>query len=102
MLDGLEPFQHPPGREEGHLKGQANALKALLAQLAAHNLGLCVLTTRLPLADLDDFEGGPVRRIELKPDPLRPAPDSSGRVTLWESARNWSRRLVSSAATALP
>src|SRR6201993_3215271 len=50
VLDGLEPLQHPPGPQEGRLREPA--LQALLRELAAYNTGLCIVTTRLPVADL--------------------------------------------------
>jgi predicted ATPase len=64
VLDGLEPLQHPPGPQEGRL--HEPALQALLGELAAFNKGLCVITTRLPVADLADQEGGSVLRLELE------------------------------------
>jgi tetratricopeptide (TPR) repeat protein len=54
VLDGLEPLQHPPGPYEGHLREPA--LQALLRELAAFNRGLCLITTRLPIAELADYE----------------------------------------------
>ena len=66
ILDGLEPLQYPPGRgqQEGALKDQS--MQALLRELAALNPGLCVITSRLPVADLTDFEGDTTRRINLE------------------------------------
>jgi tetratricopeptide (TPR) repeat protein len=66
MLDGLEPLQHPPGRgqQEGALKDQS--MQALLRELAALNPGLCVISSRLPVADLVDYEGDTARRINLE------------------------------------
>src|SRR5205085_11864074 len=60
LLDGLEPLQFPPGRghQEGALK--EHTMQALLRELAAHNPGLCVITSRLAVADLADFEGDTV------------------------------------------
>ena len=49
VLDGLEPLQNPPGSQEGRLREPS--LQALLRELAAFNKGLCVITTRLPVAD---------------------------------------------------
>jgi serine/threonine protein kinase len=54
VLDGLEPLQNPPGPQEGRLREPS--LQALLRELAASNTGLCVITTRLPVADLADHE----------------------------------------------
>ena len=54
VLDGLEPLQNPPGPQEGRLREPS--LQALLRELAAFNKGLCVITTRLPVADIADHE----------------------------------------------
>jgi len=54
VLDGLEPLQNPPGPQEGRLREPS--LQALLRQLAAFNTGLCVITTRMPVADVADHE----------------------------------------------
>jgi hypothetical protein len=64
VLDGLEPLQNPPGAQEGRLREPA--LQALLRELAAFNKGLCVLTTRLPVADLADHECRSAPRRELE------------------------------------
>jgi hypothetical protein len=55
VLDGLEPLQYPPGPTEGKLKDQA--IEALLKGLAAHNEGLCVVTTREKLPDIQQHYG---------------------------------------------
>ena len=64
VLDGLEPLQNPPGPQEGRLRDPS--LQALLRELAAFNSGLCVITTRLPIADLADHErtSAPRRNLE--------------------------------------
>ena len=64
VLDGLEPLQNPPGAQEGRLREPS--LQALLRELAAFNTGLCVITTRLPVADLADHERGSTPRRELE------------------------------------
>lgn len=64
ILDGLEPLQHPPGPQEGRLKDAA--LQVLLVELAAHQPGLCVVTTRVGVGDLVEFENGTVLRHELE------------------------------------
>jgi tetratricopeptide (TPR) repeat protein len=64
ILDGLEPLQHPPGADEGRLKDQA--LQSLLRSLAAHNRGLCVISTRVAVADLAPFENTTAPRIDLE------------------------------------
>jgi serine/threonine protein kinase len=63
VLDGLEPLQNPPGPEEGRVRDIS--LQALLRELAAFNSGLCVVTTRLPIADIADHEGTSVLSREL-------------------------------------
>ncbi len=54
VLDGLEPLQNPPGSQEGRVREPS--LQALLRELAAFNTGLCVITTRIPVADIADHE----------------------------------------------
>jgi tetratricopeptide (TPR) repeat protein len=52
VLDGIEPLQYPPSDPHaGRLKDQA--LEALLEGLAAENLGLCVVTTREHLKNIE-------------------------------------------------
>jgi hypothetical protein len=63
VLDGLEPLQNPPGPQEGRLREPS--LQALLRELAAFNTGLCVITTRTPVADLADHEGASALRRDL-------------------------------------
>jgi tetratricopeptide (TPR) repeat protein len=63
ILDGLEPFQTGVQYEVGHLVDPD--LRALLAGLAQKNNGLCVVTTRAHLADLEAFpETVQMRRLE--------------------------------------
>jgi hypothetical protein len=64
ILDGLEPLQNPPGPQEGRVRGPA--LQALLRELAAFNTGLCVVTTRIPVADIADHEHTSVLRRDLE------------------------------------
>jgi serine/threonine protein kinase len=64
VLDGLEPLQNPPGPQEGRLREPS--LQALLRELAAFNTGLCVITTRTPVADLADHERSSALRRELE------------------------------------
>ena len=64
VLDGLEPLQHPPGSQEGRLREPA--LQALLRELAGFNKGLCLVTTRLPVADLAEHEGGSALHHDLE------------------------------------
>jgi hypothetical protein len=64
VLDGLEPLQNPPGPQEGRVREPS--LQALLRELAAFNTGLCVITTRLPVADIADYERTSVLRRDLE------------------------------------
>jgi tetratricopeptide (TPR) repeat protein len=64
LLDGLEPLQYPPGELEGRLRDQA--MQALLKELAGHGNGLCLITTRLPLTELDHFQERGAMRIGLE------------------------------------
>lgn len=54
VLDGLESLQHPPGPMQGELKD--DALRALLEGLKANGRGLCVVTTRERIQDLEATE----------------------------------------------
>ena len=64
ILDGLEPLQNPPGPQEGRLREPS--LQALLRELAAFNTGLCVITTRTPVADIADHERTSALRRDLE------------------------------------
>jgi hypothetical protein len=64
VLDGLEPLQNPPGPQEGRVREPS--LQALLRELAAFNTGLCVITTRLPVADIADHERTSSPRLDLE------------------------------------
>jgi hypothetical protein len=63
VLDGLEPLQNPPGPQEGRLREPS--LQALLRELAAFNKGLCLITTRMPVADMADHERTSALRRDL-------------------------------------
>jgi predicted ATPase len=64
ILDGLEPLQNPPGPQEGRVREPS--IQALLRELAAFNTGLCVITTRFPVADIADHEGTSALRRDLE------------------------------------
>jgi hypothetical protein len=64
VLDGLEPLQNPPGPQEGRLREPS--LQALLRELAAFNTGLCLITTRIPVADIANHEGTSALHRELE------------------------------------
>jgi transcriptional regulator with XRE-family HTH domain len=63
ILDGLEPLQYPPGPREGDIRDPG--IKSLLRGLAFDNRGLCVVSTFIPIADLEDLEGATVHRLQL-------------------------------------
>ena len=64
VLDGVEPLQHPPGPIGGQLKDPA--LQALLRGLAQRPFtGLCLVTTRVPVADLAAFHRKTVQEWRL-------------------------------------
>src|ERR1700739_3596874 len=64
VLDGLEPLQNPPGSQEGRVREPS--LQALLRELAAFNRGLCLITTRIPVADIADHERTSALRRDLE------------------------------------
>ena len=64
ILDGLEPLQNPPGEGGGRIKDPS--LQYLLRELANHNPGLCVITTRLEVDDVKDFIGNSAQNIPLE------------------------------------
>ena len=64
ILDGLEPLQYPPGPMHGQLKDQG--LQALLKELVSYNPGLCVISTRQEIKDIEKSVGSSVKRIELE------------------------------------
>src|SRR5258708_32224083 len=64
VLDGLEPLQNPPGPQEGALREPS--LQALLRELAAFNTGLCLITTRSPVADIADRQTTSALRRDLE------------------------------------
>ena len=64
VLDGLEPLQNPPGPQEGRVREPS--LQALLRELAAFNTGLCVIATRMVVADIADHESTSAPRRDLE------------------------------------
>jgi hypothetical protein len=64
VLDSMEPLQNPPGPQEGRLREPS--VQALLRELAAFNKGLCVITTRTPIADIVDYERTSALRRDLE------------------------------------
>jgi len=68
ILDGVEPLQEPPASPTGHPgKMKDPAVGALLRTLARGNPGLCIVTTRIEIEDLNPYtgEGGSVKSIDL-------------------------------------
>jgi len=63
ILDGLEPLQSPPGPDSGKIKDPL--VSAMLLTLARSNKGLCVITTRHEVADLQSFESTTCPRYDL-------------------------------------
>lgn len=68
ILDGLEPLQSQLPSLPGRLKDPG--MIALLKELAADNVGLCICTSRLPLIDLEDYDRSGALSIDL--DELTP------------------------------
>lgn len=64
ILDGLEPLQYPPGPRIGQLENPA--VGSLIRDLAADNNGLCIITSRMEVADLESFEDGRVETLDLE------------------------------------
>jgi hypothetical protein len=63
VLDGLEPLQYPPGPLAGELKDEG--IRTLLRGLAARNAGLCVVTSREKVTDLERWRGSSAPEWEL-------------------------------------
>jgi tetratricopeptide (TPR) repeat protein len=64
VLDGLEPLQHPPDADKVGGKLADNSIRALLESLAVPDWnGLCLVTTRVRVAELTPFEEGNARSI---------------------------------------
>ena len=55
ILDGLEPLQYPPGEMYGFLKDQT--MTGLLKNLVRNLNGLCIITSRCNVKDLQATEG---------------------------------------------
>jgi tetratricopeptide (TPR) repeat protein len=63
ILDGLEPLQFPPGPKKGQVENPAVAL--LIRELASDNSGLCIITSRIGVADLISYQDGRVQTVDL-------------------------------------
>jgi transcriptional regulator with XRE-family HTH domain/tetratricopeptide (TPR) repeat protein len=57
LLDGLEPLQRPPtpGATGGKITDANDGLRCLIRYLATNMKGLCVITSRFPVKDLEDL-----------------------------------------------
>ncbi len=65
ILDGLEPLQYSPtSPTKGELK--ENGIVALLSGLAAKNAGLCIVTTRYSIPNLNTYKETTAPEIELE------------------------------------
>lgn len=64
ILDGLEPLQYPPGPKQGEIENPAVSL--LLRELAANNNGLCIITSRLSVAEFASFSDGRIQSLHLE------------------------------------
>jgi len=62
VLDGLEPLQSPHDFDRGKLRDPG--IESLLRGLARNSAGLCLITTREPLADLKERPGVEERDLE--------------------------------------
>lgn len=73
LLDGAEPLQEPPGVEAQH-PGRVKdpGLQGLLRGLALNNPGLCVVSTRIEVADLRPYAGAGGSVLSENLDDLTP------------------------------
>ena len=65
ILDGMEPLQYPPGEQQGRLREQS--MQALVKEIArsGRDAGLCIITTRWRVHELEDFKKSSVKDVEL-------------------------------------
>ena len=77
VLDGLEPLQNPPGPQEGRVRDPS--LQALLRELAAFNMGLCVLRRGCRLRTLQITSTPQPRGVTWNNSPAMPAQNCSER-----------------------
>ena len=71
VLDGIEPLQYPLNdAQAGRLKDQA--LEALLQGLAADNPGLCIVTTREHLKNIDNLATTEEQKLDKLVNVTRP------------------------------
>ena len=99
VLDGLEPLQHPPASP---LKGQLKdpGLSALLKHLALRNQGLCLVTTRYCIQDLNKASYQTTApQIELKRLSSAAGVELLKRLGVKAASRNWKNWWKTCAAT---
>lgn len=67
VLDGLEPLQYPPGEIRG-AGGQLkdHGMRMFLKALSNSNNGLCIVSTREELADLENMKKHSVKEVSLE------------------------------------
>jgi hypothetical protein len=63
ILDGLERIQHPPGPLEGTFRERV--MQMFIRELAALNAGMLILTSRLPIIDIDAYIGKTCQLIQI-------------------------------------
>lgn len=71
ILDGLEPLQYPPTADAPGPPGAIRdvGLAMLVSELAALNNGLCVITTRVAVLDIESwYKTVSVKHLDLLPD----------------------------------
>ncbi len=64
ILDGVEPLQYPPGAPH-HGKMRDEGVRTLIKELARANNGLCLVSTRVSIKELDTFKTGGVVQQDL-------------------------------------
>ncbi|MDI1451401.1 hypothetical protein [Polyangium sp. 6x1] len=64
VLDGVEPLQWGPGVQQGRFKDPA--LEVLVKELAGWNEGLCLVTSRIGLTNLEGLRGKKVQARNLE------------------------------------
>ena len=97
VLDGVEPLQWGPGVQVGRLKDPA--LEALVKELGAQNVGLCLVTSRIALADLEALRGAKVQAHDLDHLSAEAGAELLGRAARREPTRSCGRRRRSTRAT---
>ena len=68
---------NPPGPQEGRVREPC--LQALLRELAAFNTGLCVIATRIPVADMRITSASRFCAVTWNNSPAKPVRNCSGR-----------------------